>query len=94
MIYIKAAYKVKTMNLIHISHEDNKALIDKLFNEVLIIAKGALNCSKTQTKFDVIEYYDKRINIIRLNDDKIGNENIGNYNFLSSFINSNYNITN
>ena len=104
LIFFKTQYKIKTKNLIHISHEDNKALIDKLQDNIIIMAKMALNSSKVKRKFDLIEFYDSKINHMRLHglkefetsekvytSSQISNGSLNgveNYNFLSSFINS------
>jgi hypothetical protein len=63
----------------------------------MCVTKLALNSKKIKTKFNLIEFYDQKINHMRLfglqssnqvlNSHSMSSE-VGNYNFLSSFINT------
>lgn len=88
LVFFKTIYKIKTSTLINICHEDNKVLIDRIFDDVLLLIKEVLNSKKVYSKFTLIEFFDDKINILKTNGDlKTGNKE----DFLfKSFVNSNF----
>lgn len=64
-VFFKATYKNKTSNYVHLPEDDNKEIINKLVEEALSLAKLCLNTKKIKTKFDLIEFYDSKIGMVK-----------------------------
>lgn len=85
LVYFKTIYKIKTSTLINICHDDNKVLIDRIFDDVLLLIREVLNSSKVYSKFTLIEYFDYKINDLKTNGEVNTNKDVIKKSFINSY---------